>query len=75
LVTGDFSTTTAIEKAAFQVTLMDAMKSYFRYSMVTACGIPEITLEGSVEDWQMIETKAQEFAQYDLEVWIEQKEK
>jgi len=46
LVTGDFSTTTAVEKAAFQVTLMDAMKSYFTYSVTTLCGIPEITLEG-----------------------------
>ena len=38
--------------------------------MMTTCGIPEITLEGTVEDWQMIEAKAQELAQYDLEGWI-----
>lgn len=72
LVTGDFSTTTAIEKAAFQVTLMDAMKSYFTYSVTTMCGIPEITLEGTVEDWQMIEVKTQELAQYDLEGWVDE---
>jgi len=73
LVTGDFSTTTAIEKAAFEVTLMDAMKSYFNYTLVTTtCGIPEITLEGTVEDWQMIESKAQELAQYNLGEWIDE---
>lgn len=71
LVTGDFSTTTAFEKVAFQVALMDAMKSYFTYSVTTRCGIPEITLEGTVEDWKRIETKAQTLAQYDLELWID----
>lgn len=71
LITGDFSTTGPIEKAAFQITLMDAMKSYFEYSMTTTCGIPEITLEGTVEDWKAIEIKAEEMAQYDLEWWID----
>jgi len=60
-----------IEKAAFQVTLMDAMKSYFTYSVTTHCGIPEITLEGTPADWKKIESKAQELAQYDLEWWID----
>lgn len=71
LVTGDFSTTGPMEKAAFQVTLMDAMKSYFMYSVTTLCGIPEITLEGTPEDWASIERKAKELAQYDLEWWID----
>ena len=72
LITNDFTTTGPIEKAAFQVTLMDAMKSYFDYSMTTSCGIPEITLEGSVEDWKAIEKKAAALAQYDLAWWIDE---
>lgn len=71
IVTGNFSTTGVVEKTAFQVTLMDAMKSYFQYSLTTYCGIPEITLEGTVRDWQTIEAKAQELAQYNLDWWIE----
>ena len=71
LVTGDFSTTGPVEKAAFQITLMDAMKSYFEYSLTTSCGIPSIILEGTVEDWQEIESKTQALAQYDLAVWVE----
>ena len=71
LVTSEFSTTTPVEKAAFQVTLMDAMKNYFSYSSTTMCGIPRITLEGSVADWESIERKAQELAHYDLQSWIE----
>jgi len=71
LVTSDFSTTGSAEKIAFQITLMDAMKSYFQYSVTTACGIPEITLEGTPEDWKKIEEKAKLLAQYDLEWWID----
>ncbi len=70
LVTGDFSTTGPVEKAAFQVTLMDAMESYFIYAITSICGIPEITLEGTVEDWEKIEEKTQALAQYDLETWV-----
>jgi hypothetical protein len=72
LVTGDFSTTSPAEKIAFQITLMDAMKSYFTYSVTTLCGIPEITLEGSVQDWQKIEAKTQELAQYELSWWTDE---
>ncbi len=72
LVTGDFSTTTPIEKAAFQVTLMDAMQSYFAYSMSTSCGIPFVTLEGTTEDWELIRAKAEELRQYDLAWWIDE---
>jgi len=70
LVTSDFSTTGATEKVAFQITLMDAMKSYFEYSVTTSCGIPKITLEGTPDDWKKIEEKAQQLAQYDLKWWI-----
>ncbi len=71
LVSGKFSTTTTVEQAAFEITLMDAMKSYFTYSMTTSCGIPEITLEGEVEDWRLIEEKAQALAKYELDWWID----
>lgn len=70
LVTGDFSTTGPAEKAAFQITLMDAMQGYFEYTMMTLCGIPEVTLEGTPEDWRQIEEKTKQLAQYDLEWWV-----
>lgn len=69
LITSDFSTTGMVEKTAFQITLMDAMKSYFTYSVTSVCGIPEITLEGTTEDWKKIEEKTKQLAQYDLEWW------
>lgn len=66
-----FSTTTNIEKAAFQVTLMDAMSAYFDYSMTVTCGIPEITLEGTPADWEKLEKQAQELSTYNLGWWTE----
>ncbi len=71
LVTGDFSTTTPMEKASFQVTLMDAMQNYFMYVGTSMCGIPYITLEGTTADWELIRTKAEALRQYDLEWWID----
>lgn len=70
LVVADFSTSGNIEKAAFEVSLMDAMDHYFSYSFSILCGIPEIKLEGTPEDWALIEQKAQQLAQYDLDWWI-----
>ncbi len=49
-----FSTNGKIERAANEVVLMDAMPSYFDYILETRCGIPEITLEGEVEDWELL---------------------
>lgn len=53
----DFTTTGPIERAVSQVTLMDAMSRYFKYGMVTMCGIPEITLLGEPADWSKLGEK------------------
>jgi len=65
-----FTTTTPIEKAAFEVSLMDGMDSYFEYEMRTSCGIPTITLEGTPEDWLKIKTDLQKFRGYGIDNWI-----
>ena len=33
------------------MSLMDAMKNYFSYEVVTMCGIPKVKLLGKIEDW------------------------
>lgn len=65
LLTANFSTTGIIEKAASQIVLMDAMKQYFSYKCTTCCGIPEITLLGTTEDWKSIQTRVRNFAEFD----------
>ena len=70
LLTPEFSTTGPTEKAAAQVVLMDSFKEYFDYTVMTLCGIPEITLEGTVDDWKKLRDRALGLAQYQLDWWI-----
>jgi len=71
LILSDFSTTGATEKAASEVVLMDCVQSYFSYEVMTLCGIPQITLEGTVEDWEKIHHRVERLAQYDLKWWTD----
>jgi hypothetical protein len=70
LVVASFSTTGPVERAASELVLMSAMKSYFRLVLVTRCGIPAITLLGSVEDWRSIRRRAEVLAEFDLADWV-----
>lgn len=70
-LTCNFSTTTPLEKIASQITIMEATKSYFEFiMMIVACGIPEITLEGTPEDWEKVLKKARGLKLYQLDWWI-----
>jgi hypothetical protein len=71
LIVADFSTTGPVERAASEVVLLDAMRAFFSYELRTACGIPSITLEGTVEDWQAIARRVREFSRFDLAWWVE----
>ncbi|MDR0901905.1 MAG: DUF4419 domain-containing protein [Opitutaceae bacterium] len=69
-LTADFSTTTPVERVASEITIMEAMRSYFEFIVMRAvCGIPEITLRGTPEDWQKVLDKTRRLAGYDLEWW------
>lgn len=69
LIVANFSTTGPIEKTISEIVLMDSMKSYFDYGGKTMCGIPEITLEGTVEDYKNIRQRVQAFDEFGLEWW------
>jgi len=74
-LTSDFSTTTPVEKIASEITIMHAMKSYFDYIIVyIACGIPEITLQGTTEDWEKVLTKTRQLEKYNLKWWTSELE-
>ena len=66
-----FSTSGPAERAAAGVVLMDAVQSFFQYSTGSLCGIPEITLEGTTADWEALAHRAEEFAEFGLEVWLD----
>lgn len=71
LLVSSFSTTGVIEKAASEVVLMDAMSAYFSYGVSTACGIPSVTLLGTVADWEQVRTRAAVLAEFECKPWVE----
>lgn len=75
LLSADFSTTTLTEKAASEMTLMGTPKPYFEIADTRIiCGIPEITLKGTPEDWRKILEKTKKLSKYDLEWWTKELE-
>jgi len=74
-LSADFTTTTPVEKIASDITIMEAMKSYFEFvTLFALCGIPEITLQGTPEDWQKVLDKTRELSKYDLGWWTRELE-
>lgn len=75
-IVADFTTTGIIEKAVSEIVLMESMKSYFDYRVMTCCCIPKITLLGVKEDWEKIVEKAKALKQYktdtcNIDWWID----
>merc|ERR1719295_1316111 len=53
----DFSGSTMMEKICAKVTIMDICKNYFSYRIYSMCGFPQITLDGTKEDWIRLKQK------------------
>lgn len=64
-----FSTTTSKETTAFEIAFMDSFSKFFDYRIYTLCGIPEIKLQGTVEDYQKIIQSLKNFNKIGLEKW------
>jgi len=74
-ITADFSTTSAVERVASQITLMESVKSYFEYIVVyLGCGIPSITLKGTPDDWRCVLEKTRKLNDYGLKDWVKKLE-
>ena len=56
-MTGDFGTTTPVQKIVSQITLMCSMKEYFDFGLKYGCGIPAVEMLGSEEDWRKLTSK------------------
>jgi hypothetical protein len=69
LLISNFTTTTELTKIVSEIALMDAMKNYFSYGFSTLCGIPRITLEGTVDDWKNIKQRVLIFNEFGLSWW------
>jgi hypothetical protein len=59
--TPTFSTTNAASVVACTIATLDIVKAYFLYGMMTYCGIGEVVLEGTPEDWTALRARATAF--------------
>lgn len=72
ILTADFSTTTPTSKVVSEIVIMEATKPYFEFiGAMYVCGIPEITLEGTTEDWKRLLDKTLYLRKYNLGWWID----
>lgn len=71
-LTCNFSTSTAVTRTASQITIMSAMQEYFNYKMYEICGIPQVILEGTPEDWHTIVERTETLRKYKLDWWVDE---
>lgn len=71
LMQPDFSTTSYLDRLAGDVALLEAVKPEIEMSLRTACGIPEVTLEGDVEDWSRLEARLEDVSSLGLAWWTD----
>ncbi|CAL8133329.1 unnamed protein product [Orchesella dallaii] len=65
----NFTTTTQNDHVSIGVVFMATMKHYFDYEARIGCGIPDITLDGTVEDWKNILGRLEKLHEYELGNW------
>ena len=69
-IVASFSTTGPVERAANEIVMMDTLKSFFEYEFQTLCGIPEVKLEGTTEDWNELSNRTKVLGHtYGLDWW------
>ncbi|KAN0028209.1 hypothetical protein ACTFIV_010047 [Dictyostelium citrinum] len=62
----NFTTTKETDKVAFSIVLMSTLKDYFKYTILTACGLPQVTLHGEVSDWINLKERVLGLLKFDL---------
>jgi len=60
-----FTTTTENDRIVASVTMMATLKNYFHYSMCLMCGLPSVTLLGSVDDWKLLRQRVDRLLEFD----------
>lgn len=64
----NFSTTTRFEEIISTSTIMDTFKQYFSYGrFIPMCGIQNIWMKGTLDDWIKIKTKLAGLKEFDID--------
>ncbi|XP_037044781.1 uncharacterized protein LOC119080492 [Bradysia coprophila] len=67
----NFTTTTPNDTVVCGTIFMAVTKRYFNFGWHLMCGIPYITLEGTLEDWQNISDRLEKLKKYKLDRWYD----
>ncbi|KAG9309543.1 hypothetical protein JVU11DRAFT_10521 [Chiua virens] len=62
-----FTTTTATDTVTSAIVMMGSMKEYFEYKIGFICGIPKVTLEGEMGDWEDILRRLERLKKYGVQ--------
>ncbi len=65
-------TTTSNTMVALNISLMDCFQKYYNYVLKSRCGIPNVTLKGSVDDWKSLKDLTDCISKYDFN-WFTEK--
>ena len=75
LMVCDFSTTGMVERISSQITMMESVKKFFKYVIMgMGCGIPDITLLGTPDDWKNIRSRLARLDDLELGWWRQELE-
>ncbi|CAG8628104.1 10729_t:CDS:1 [Ambispora leptoticha] len=70
----DFTTSNFTSIVASRIILLDTMKEYFTYqALISGCGIPKVTLDGTLGDWLNLQQKVANLRSLglDLDFWLD----
>ena len=71
-----FSTTTENDRIVASISMMATLQSYFEYKFGLKCGLPSITLLGTIDDWKLLRSKVDRLLEFDtkdglMKKWLE----
>jgi len=61
----NFTTTTPEDQVVGSIALMASLQEFFRYTFFLKCGLPQVTLQGTAQDWQDVADRAKRLQEFD----------
>ncbi|GAM21970.1 hypothetical protein SAMD00019534_051450 [Acytostelium subglobosum LB1] len=71
-----FTTTSNTDRVVGAFALMATLKKYFDYKFSLCCGLPKVTIMGTVEDWTQVRQRVERFVEFDgkerhMKKWVD----